>query len=73
VRGLFVVLGTVWGRKATLVSIGWLIALLVLLAAFVLFLMGRMDGLTAAMFGGLAIAILLSPFPVGKFPWVRSE
>lgn len=45
-------------------SFGWLIALLVLLAAFVLFLMDRMDGITACMFGGLALAILASPFPV---------
>jgi hypothetical protein len=47
-------------------SFGWLLALLVLLAAFVLFVVDRMDGVTAAMFGGLALAILLSPFPV---PW----
>lgn len=47
-------------------SFGWLLALLVLLAAFVLFVVGRMDGVTAAMFAGLALSILLSPFPV---PW----
>lgn len=48
-------------------SFGWLLALLVLLAAFVLFLVGRMDGVTASMFGALALSILLSPFPV-KWP-----
>lgn len=47
-------------------SIGTLIALLVLLAAFILFLMGRMDGVQASMFGGLALAILLSVVPL---PW----
>lgn len=49
-------------------SIGWLLALLVLLAAFVMFLVGKMDVVTAGMFGGLALAIMLSPFPV-KTPW----
>lgn len=47
-------------------SIGWVLALLVLICAFVLFIVGRMDGLQAAMFGGLALSIMLSPFPV---PW----
>jgi len=46
------------------VSFGTLVALLVLLAAFILFLMGRMDGVTASMFAGLALAILLSAFPL---------
>jgi hypothetical protein len=47
------------GQIGRSISFGWLLALLVLLA-------DRMDGVTAAMFGGLALAILLSPFPV---PW----
>ena len=51
-------------------SVGWLLALLVLVAAFVLFLVGRMDSLQAAMFAGLALAIMLSPFPV-TFPWAK--
>jgi hypothetical protein len=54
------------GQIGRSMSFGWLLALLVLLAAFVLFVVDRMDGVTAAMFGGLALAILLSPFPV---PW----
>lgn len=49
-------------------SVGWLLALLVLLAAFVMFLVGKMGGVEAAMFGGLALAIMLSPFPV-PFKW----
>lgn len=48
------------------VSVGTLIALLVLLASFVLFVVGRMDGVQAAMFGGLAFAILLTVVPL---PW----
>lgn len=40
-------------------GIGWILALLVLIADFVLVLMGRIDGLEAAMLGGLALAILL--------------
>lgn len=45
-------------------SVGSLVAFLVLVAAFVLFLMSKMDGVMAAMFGGLALAILLSAFPL---------
>lgn len=45
-------------------SIGSILAFLVLVAAFVLFLIGKMDGVSAAMFGALALAILLSAFPV---------
>ena len=48
-------------------SIGAILAFLVLVCAFVLFLVGRMDGTQAALFGALALAILLSPFPV-KWP-----
>ncbi len=48
-------------------SFGAILAFLVLVAAFVLFLVGRMDTTTAAMFGTLALSILLSPFPV-KWP-----
>ena len=48
-------------------SIGWLLALLALISSLVLFLIGRMDGGTAAMFGALALSILLSPFPI-KWP-----
>lgn len=48
-------------------SFGAILAFLVLVAAFVLFLTGRMDGMVSAMFSGLALAILLSPFPV-KWP-----
>jgi len=36
-----------------------LIALLVLIGAFVLALMGRMDATTALMIGGLAVAVVL--------------
>lgn len=45
-------------------SFGAILAFLVLVAAFVLFLVDRMGGLEAAMFGALALSILLSPFPV---------
>lgn len=45
-------------------SFGHLVALLVLGAAFVLYIVGKMDGTTAAMFGGLAFAILVSGFPI---------
>ena len=48
-------------------SIGYLLALLVLVEAFVLVLVSRMEPLEAAMFGALALAIMLSPFPV-KWP-----
>ena len=48
-------------------SFGAILAFLVLVAAFVLFLVDRMAGLEAAMFGALALSILLSPFPV-KWP-----
>jgi anaerobic C4-dicarboxylate transporter len=47
-------------------SIGALIALIVGICALVLFLTARMDGIEAAMFGGLAVAILLAGFPI---PW----
>lgn len=53
-----------WGRRADFVSIGAILAFLVLVAAFVLFLMNRMDGMLAGLFGALALSILLSPFPV---------
>lgn len=56
------------GQKEALVSFGSLVALLVLLAAFVLYLMARMDGVVAAMFGGLALAVLLSPWPIRWTP-----
>jgi hypothetical protein len=49
-------------------SLGWLLAFLVLAAAFVMFLVGKMDGVQAAMFGGLALAILFSPVTF-KAPW----
>lgn len=52
------------GQKEAVVSFGAILAFLVLVAAFVMFLVGKMDGVTAAMFGALALAILLSPFPV---------
>ena len=45
-------------------SFGAILAFLVLVAAFVLFLVNRMDGVMAAMFCALALSILLSPFPV---------
>ena len=45
-------------------SIGHLIALLVLGAAFVLWLVGQMDIREALMFIGLAVSILTSPFPL---------
>lgn len=45
-------------------SFGAILSFLVLVAAFVLFIVGRMDGVQAAMFGALALSILLSPFPV---------
>lgn len=49
-------------------SFGTLVALLVLVAAFILYLMGRMDGVVAAMFGGLALAVMLSPWPIRWSP-----
>lgn len=51
-------------RKGRDVSFGHLVALLVLLAAFVLYITGKMDGVPAAMFGGLALAIMLTAFPI---------
>lgn len=45
-------------------SIGSLLAFLVLIAAFVLWIVGQMDVREALMFGCLAVAILLSPFPI---------
>ncbi len=45
-------------------SFGHLLAFLVLVAAFVLWLSGRMDGLPAAMYGALAFAILCTAFPI---------
>lgn len=41
------------------ITIGRVLALLVLVAAFVLALIGRMDVVEAVMFGGLAVAMLL--------------
>ena len=49
-------------------SIGYVLAFLVLVAAFVLWLMNRMDPTTAGMFAGLALAIMLSPFPIRLWP-----
>ena len=43
-------------------NIGWLLALLVLLAAFVLYLIGKVDPVVAGMFAGLSLAILLLVF-----------
>ena len=48
-------------------SFGAILAFLVLVAAFVLLLVGRMEPTEAACFGALARAILVSPFP-GKWP-----
>lgn len=39
-------------------TLGWLLALLVLLAVFVLAIIGRMDYLSAALFAGLALSRL---------------
>lgn len=44
---------------ASYVTLGRIIALLVLVAAFVLVLVGRMDIVEGVMFGGLAIAFLV--------------
>jgi hypothetical protein len=46
-----------WGIQA--VSIGWLIAVLVLLGAFVLWTTGQLDGKLALLIGGLAVARLV--------------
>ena len=56
------------GRKEAAMSIGWLLAFLVLVASFVLWLSDKMGGVEAAMFGGLALAILFSPVTF-KAPW----
>jgi len=48
------------------VSLGTLVALLVLIVAVVLLVIGRMDGLEAGMFAALALAVLLTAVP---FPW----
>lgn len=45
-------------------SFGGILAFLVLVAAFVLWLTDKMPGLEAALVGALALAILFSPFPV---------
>ena len=58
----------VLGREGLLVSVGWVIGFLVLVAAFVLWLTDKMPGVEAALFGALAAAILFSPFPV-RWPW----
>ena len=47
-------------------SIGAILAFLVLVAAFVLWLVGQMDVREAGMFAALALAILLSGIAV---PW----
>lgn len=57
-----------WGKKGTAVNFGHLVALLVLGAAFVLWLVGQMDVREALMFIGLAVAILVSPFPIRWTP-----
>lgn len=57
-------IGPDWGGKADLVTFGHLVALLVLLAAFVLYITGKMDGVSAAMFGGLAFSIFLTAWPM---------
>lgn len=62
--GLFAFWDWFGAEKDTRLSIGSILAFLVLVAAFVLFLMGKMDGVTAGMFGALALAILLSAFPI---------
>lgn len=45
-------------------SFGAILAFLVLVAAFVMAITGKMDIVEATMFGFLALSILLSPFPV---------
>ena len=45
-----------------IMSFGGIVAFLVLVASFVLALIGKMEIVEAAMFAGLALAILLSPF-----------
>lgn len=47
-------------------SFGTLLALLVLIAALVLALVGRLDPLEAGMFAALALAVLLTAVPL---PW----
>lgn len=47
-------------------SLGSLLAFLVLISAFVLWLVGQMDVREALMFGCLALAILLTAVPL---PW----
>ena len=47
-------------------SLGTLVALLVLIVAVVLLVIGRMDGLEAGMFAALALAVLLTAVPL---PW----
>jgi hypothetical protein len=48
------------------VSLGYLVALVVLLCCLVLAIVGRMELLTAALIAGLAVAVLLGPVVV---PW----
>jgi hypothetical protein len=50
------------------VSIGWVLAFLTLVSAFVLWLTDKMPAVEAGMFAALALAILFSPFPV-KWSW----
>jgi len=50
------------------VSLGAILALLVLICALVLALIGRLDYLEAGLFGALALAILLGGILV---PWQR--
>lgn len=45
-------------------SIGGVLALLVLIAAFVLYLISKLDPTDAALFAALAVAILLSAWPI---------
>lgn len=41
------------------ISIGWVIALIILVLVIVLFFIGQLDARAAALFGGLALARLL--------------
>lgn len=44
------------------ISLSWIIAMLVLIAVFVLALIGKMDYLEAILFGALALCWIVSPW-----------
>lgn len=63
------------GREAGEMSFGAIVAFLVLVAALIaaVFKVAAPEWLPYVLDAMLALAILFSAFPVGKFPWGHSE